>query len=134
REERKPKESKIIDISNSLANSNIFDVNSIQPNSNINVPAFSMSLNLQSNNQQNNLIGNNLQNNNSLNNNRKPDSFKVDLSKVPRNFPYNIYEHDCEHGVANLVPIYQCCNSAYQCRKCHQEKDRSHKVGDTEFV
>jgi hypothetical protein len=55
-------------------------------------------------------------------------------SEVPVNFPYAVYRQDCEHFASNVVSIFECCNKAYPCRKCHKLADKGHKMGKAQFI
>lgn len=42
------------------------------------------------------------------------------LEKIKKTFPYHIYNSNCSHTKKfNMIPIFPCCNQAYQCADCH---------------
>jgi hypothetical protein len=53
---------------------------------------------------------------------------------VPVNFPYTVYTENCSHYLSNKVMIFDCCNKAFPCRRCHKEKDSSHRLGKSTFI
>ncbi|KAL4462752.1 hypothetical protein ABPG72_019588 [Tetrahymena utriculariae] len=46
------------------------------------------------------------------------------LTRIEPTFPYNTYNSNCYHLtetgiICNTTPIFECCQQAYQCVKCH---------------
>lgn len=42
-------------------------------------------------------------------------------------FQYNIFQQSCQHVIpCNTIPIFDCCNQAFQCQVCH-DKAANHR-------